>query len=82
MDANQERSRIARLEDLAERKRNYDLQAHFTLRAQAGKALAAWREKYPDAARAEADEATRRGAEAAAKSEREFKASFVGRGLD
>ena len=79
--AETERDRISSMFDRAEDLRDYPGD-YFPARIKAKKALAAWREKYPEAAAAEAAEHAALRAADEARREEQHRTSFVGRGLD
>lgn len=79
--AETERHRIDLMFDRAEDLRDYPGD-YFPAKIKAKKALAAWREKYPEAAAEEAAEHAAREAAEKARKDEQYRTSFVARGLD
>lgn len=79
--AEQERNRIARMFDAAERLRDYPGD-YFLAKADAVDALAAWTANYPVEAASEKAKRAQEAAERKAQRDLDFASSFIGRGLD
>ena len=79
--AEQERNRIERMFDAAERLRDYPGD-YFPAKGHAEDALAAWTAKYPVEAASEKAKREQEAQERKAQRDRDFASSFIGRGLD
>ena len=80
-ESSRERERISRMHEDAEDLRNWP-GSYFPAIAKANAALAAWKEKYPEAAAAEKEEAERKAAARKAEREANYRNSFIGKGID